>query len=88
MDKKTSRRFHVGQSYEWQDWFTGGITQFTVKRITEHTVIMRRRNRERDGEHLQEEIFSIETDDCGNERIMITEYKNTKGFIYARESEE
>lgn len=79
-----TKKFCIGQTYEWTDWFTGGTTRFVVKNIENTTIIMSTVKYELDGVHTQEESFTIETDENGNERFLITEYRGNKGYIYAK----
>lgn len=76
--------FRIGQNYSRTDWFTGGTTLFVVKSIENATITMNITRYEIDGVHQQTESFTIETDDNGNERILVTEYAGEKGYIYAK----
>lgn len=75
--------FCIGQTYTWTDWFTGGTTEFVVKKIEGNTITMTAVKTELDGIHTTEESFPIKKDEEGNECILIAEYKEEKGYIYA-----
>ena len=76
--------FRVGQKYNRTDWFTGGTTLFVVDKIENATITMTSVRYELDGVHQQTESFPIETDENGNERILVTEYAGEKGYIFAK----
>lgn len=78
-----AKKFCIGQTYEWTDWFTGGTTYFVVKSIENNMITMSAVRHELDGVHTQDNLFTIETDENGNERILMTEYAGQKGYIYA-----
>lgn len=78
-----AKKFKIDQTYTWTDWFTGGTTRFVVKSIENNTITMKAVRHELDGVHTMEESFPIETDENGNECILMTEYAGQKGYIYA-----
>lgn len=79
-----AHKFEIHQNYTWTSWFTGGIMYYTVSSRTENKVAMLCIDEEIDGTHQRVEIFNIETDENGNECILMCEYKGEKGYIYAK----
>jgi hypothetical protein len=77
------KTFKVNQKYFWESWFTGGTMFYTVSSRTENKVALSCVDYEADGIHKRTEVYDIETDENGNERILIVEYKGEKGYIYA-----
>lgn len=76
--------FHIGQNYSRTDWITGSTTLFVVKSIENATITMNTTKYEIDGVYQHTESFTIETDDNGNERILVAEYAGEKGYIFAK----
>lgn len=83
MTSTNGNKFKVGQKYIWTSWFTGGTMYYTVSSRTENYITLSCINEEVDGTHKRTETYEIETDENGNERILIVEYKGEKGYIYA-----
>lgn len=75
-------KFQIGDTFTWTDWFTGGLSTYTVIDRTEDTLFTECIDRELDGTHVRKEKFTLERDEKG-EKILMCEYKCTKGYIEA-----
>lgn len=79
------RVFKIGQEYEWVNWFTGGVSYLTVKKIKNSKLTFSEYRREIDGEYEKEELFNIAKDENGDEYIVMCEYRGEIGKLYAEE---
>ena len=77
-------RFTVGQCFEFTDWFAGGCEHYKIIERNEKELIAECIAEEIDGTHHREETFTIE-EDVDSERILICEYKGSKGYICAKD---
>lgn len=85
--KETKCVFEIGDEYDWVDWFTGGVSYYTVKDINGNKLTFSEYRREIDGEYEKEETFEIQTDDDGNQYIKMCEYYGEVGKLYANAKE-
>lgn len=79
------KRFEVGQQYEWVDWFTGGVSEYTVIERTSGRLVFGEYRHEIDGDYKMTEAFKILTDENGDEYLKMCEYKGEEGRLYAEE---
>lgn len=77
------RKFAEGQSYDFTDWFTGGISRRTVLSVGKNRVWLGVTYRELDGEHKDFEEKQILKDEKGNEYVLLYIYQDNEARIYA-----
>lgn len=80
---RNNRRFAVGQKYSWTDWFTGGVSHYTVTEINEDEVVMSEYRMEIDGEYEFIQHYNVHRTVDGDEYIVICVYKDEEGRMYA-----
>lgn len=76
-------KFKVGQHYDFTDWFTGGTSDREVKEIKNGKVTFKIERWELDGHHFTTETYDIDTDENGNESVLIYEYHGAEARIHA-----
>lgn len=77
-------KFKVGQHYDFTDWFTGGTSDREVDKISDGKVTFKIERWELDGHHFTTETYDIDTDENGNESVLIYEYHGEEARIYAK----
>ena len=77
------KKFKVGQGYVWTDWFSGGRTHYTVSSREGNKLVLSCIACELDGVHERTETFDILMDEEGNERVLMCEYRDHRGFLFA-----
>lgn len=82
-DGDAKAMFEIGQRYSWCDWFTGGHIEYTVVERNDRTVTFALVDSEIDGIHQRNETYEIVTDEQDDERVLICEYHDEKGYLYA-----
>lgn len=79
------KSFKVGQIYTYHCWFTGGEHRMTIVDRTDDTITFKVSAYELDGNHATQENYKIDTDDDGNESILIYSYHGQENRIYAED---
>lgn len=76
-------KFKVGQHYDFTDWFTGGTSDRVVDKISDGKVTFKIERWELDGHHFTTETYDIDTDENGNESVLLYTYHDEEARIYA-----
>jgi len=75
--------FKIDDTYEFTDWFTGGVATLIVVARTDDTVTYLERRREIDGEYEHKRCKKIVKDAVGDEYFVMYEYGGDEARVYA-----